>query len=148
MKKRHRHRCRHSEGFTLVEVALSMAIMSFAMISVLGLVPMGLTHFRQAMNNTVESQIVQSITSELQLTSYSQLKNATTYYDAEGGLTSSSNAIYIAVLTLQPVTGTSFAVDISATANSAAIQVGRADATKTQPLQPNTYCVILANQNN
>jgi len=94
-----RRRC--SGGFSLVEVALALAIMAFASASIISLIPFGLTSFRQAMNYTVESEIVQSLTNDITLTDFAYLKNmgksknVTYYFDADGNrLTSSTGANY------------------------------------------------------
>lgn len=136
---------RKSGGFSLVEVAMAMAIVSFTLVSILGLLPMGLSNFRQAMNTTVESQIVQGLTSELRLTSFQNLANGTTYYDADGNaLTSSVGAIYTATTTFGPVAGTSYPVNLTANADAVTIVI----TNKTQPGPGHTYTFILANQNN
>lgn len=57
-------------GFSLVEVTLTIGVVAFAFVALLGLLPTGLTVFREAMDTTVTSQIVQRITSELQETDY------------------------------------------------------------------------------
>jgi uncharacterized protein (TIGR02598 family) len=132
-----------------------MGIISFAMITILGLVPAGLVSFRQAMNNTVESQIVQALTNDLELTSFSNLSAAAgqTYtYDADGNATTNAQAIfYTATVTLQPVNSTSSSfpvnltnpVDQTSEAQKVEIQI----TNKTQPAQPHTYSVIIANKN-
>ncbi len=134
-----------NQGFSLVEVAVAMAIMGFGLLSIVGLVPMGLTNFRQAMNNTVESQIVQGITSELQLTSFKNLAAGTNYYDAEGNLTKvTSQAVYTAKVALNPVGGTSFPMSLPSSAHSVTITIGN----KSHANVSRTYSVIVANQNN
>ena len=92
---------RRSGGFSLVEVALALAIMAFASASIISLIPFGLTSFRQAMNYTVESEIVQSLTNEITLTDFGYLKNmsksknVTYYFDADGNrLTSDTGSHY------------------------------------------------------
>jgi uncharacterized protein (TIGR02598 family) len=132
-------------GFSLVEVAISLAVVSFSMLSILGLVPMGLTNLRQAMNNTVQSQIVQSITSEEQLTSFVNLQNTSYYYDADGNTTSpSSQPVYTATVTISQVSGSSFPVNLANSADKVTIAI----VNKTQPAQTNIYSIIIANQNN
>ena len=67
---------------------MALGIISFGLLSVIGVMPTGLTALRQAMDMTVESQIVQQITSKTLLTPYSQLSGSfagiTYYYDDEG----------------------------------------------------------------
>jgi uncharacterized protein (TIGR02598 family) len=145
-------------GFSLVEVAVSLALVGFALVSILGLVPMGMTNFRQAMNNTVEAQIVQSITNELQLTSFAKIKaGGLTFgpYDADGNVVvPSSQTIYTATITssavdgtMQPVNLTNTSATIPATQSVSAEMVKITLKNLTQP-QPHVYTVIVANQNN
>jgi len=83
-------------GFSLVEVTLAIGIISFSLLTVLGLMPVGLTTLRQATEQTIESQIVQKIGSEAQLTSYSKLASSfsgkTFYYSDQGNYLGSSPA--------------------------------------------------------
>jgi uncharacterized protein (TIGR02598 family) len=75
-------------AFSLVEVTLAMGIISFAMITMLGLIPSGLVSLRHAIDTTTESQIVQKISAESRLTKFSllntQYSGATFYYDEDG----------------------------------------------------------------
>ena len=58
------------KAFTLVETVLAMGIVVFAMLPILGLVPVGLGNLRDAISLTVESQIVQGLSNEILLTNY------------------------------------------------------------------------------
>lgn len=60
-------------AFTLVEVVLSIGIVAFAFVAVLGLLPAGLSNFRQAMETSVGSQIAQRIIAEAQQTDFDVL---------------------------------------------------------------------------
>ena len=75
-------------GFSLVEVTLAMGLVSFALLTILGIMPVGMNTLRQATEQTVESQIVQKIGGEASLTSFGQLgtnfSNKTFYYDDQG----------------------------------------------------------------
>ena len=48
-------------GFSLVEVAIAIAILAIAMVALIGLLPSGMSNFQQAMDTTVTSQIAQSV---------------------------------------------------------------------------------------
>jgi uncharacterized protein (TIGR02598 family) len=92
-----------SGGFSLVEVTLALAIMAFASASIISLVPFGLISFHHAMNNTVESEIVQYLTNNISLTNFSNLKSMASsqgtnyFFDSNGDpLTSSTGALYTA----------------------------------------------------
>lgn len=60
-------------AFSLVEVVLALGICSFAMVAIVGMIPVGLSTFRDAMNTTVQSQIVQRIAGDVLLTEYQNL---------------------------------------------------------------------------
>lgn len=61
------------KGFSLVEVTIATGIASFGIISLLGLLPSGLSMFRDAMNVTVSSQIAQRLIKEAVQTDYETL---------------------------------------------------------------------------
>lgn len=114
-------------GFSLVEVALSLGIISFAFVGIVGLLPIGLNVSWQASDATVRAQIVQEVISEVQQTDFSVLTDATAksstdfflsppaanapfYFDDQGnritsaGAISSGNFIYEAGYAVTPVT--------------------------------------------
>jgi uncharacterized protein (TIGR02598 family) len=74
----------------LVEVTLALGIMAFSLVSILGLVPGGLSTFRAAMNTSVSSQIVQQIVSDLRQVDWRSLADLQAvageprYYDDQG----------------------------------------------------------------
>lgn len=73
-------------GFSLVEVTLALAVMTFVSFSLLGLMPEGLRNHRKSMDLTVQAQITQDLAAMVQRTSFADVKTlANTYfYDAEG----------------------------------------------------------------
>lgn len=71
-------------AFSLVEAVISIGVVSFAMMGILGMVPVGLATFRHAMNLTVESAIVQEVTGELLRTDHANLSADTLYFDEQG----------------------------------------------------------------
>ncbi len=84
-----------ARAFTLIELVFSMAIASSVLVALLALIPLGSNTLREAMNNTVQSRILQGITSELQLTDWelddsfrpqltSLLGHQIRYYDDQG----------------------------------------------------------------
>ena len=64
-------RCR--AAFSLVEVCLALGIVSFALLSVVGLMPVGLSAMRQAMDQTTEAQIARTISGEAALVPFDEL---------------------------------------------------------------------------
>ena len=96
---RNRKGFRKALAFTLVECVMAIGIVSFAMVSILGLIPVGLGTFRDAMNLTVQTTILQSVSGELLRMDYSEVKATNFYFDQEGvrvGSSSSGERLYTA----------------------------------------------------
>jgi prepilin-type N-terminal cleavage/methylation domain-containing protein len=81
-------------GFSLPEIAMSLAVLSIAFVSLFALLPYGLTSFRAAIDTSNETWIMQSINSMVQTTEWeklwgpnSQFKDEIYYFDEEGRLT-------------------------------------------------------------
>lgn len=89
-------------GFTLVETALAMGVIGFGLVGLLGLMPIGMSNYRDARDRTAEAQIFQGLNSRIQQTDYSQLKTAwpsgTVYGFDERGIEQkdASKALYTA----------------------------------------------------
>src|ERR1700722_12946177 len=64
-------------GFSLIEVAIALGVVSFAFVGVFGLLPAGLTVFRKAMDISVSSQIFQKIVEDARATDFSTLVDST-----------------------------------------------------------------------
>lgn len=77
-------------GFSLVEVTIALGLVSFVAVSVIGLLPTGLSVMRNAMDQTVEAQIVRSISGQSQVANFTNLtQGGPSYFDHEGQLLSS-----------------------------------------------------------
>lgn len=81
---------RTQTAFSLVEMVISLGIVSFAMLGIFGMIPVGLSNFRTAQQLTVESSIVQGVTSELQRTDSANLASQSLYFDEQGRAVASS----------------------------------------------------------
>jgi type II secretory pathway pseudopilin PulG len=66
-------RNRRADGFSLVETALAMAIVCFAFIPLLGLLPIGVSTMREAKDDIVAARIVQQIGNEAQQADFEAL---------------------------------------------------------------------------
>jgi uncharacterized protein (TIGR02598 family) len=64
---------RFTRGFSLVEVVLAVGVVAFAFVAILGLIPAGMTQFRQAIDTTVCAQIAQRVIGDAQQTNYDEL---------------------------------------------------------------------------
>lgn len=123
-------------GFSLVEVVIAIGVIAFAFIPMVGMLPMGLNLSRQAIDTTVEAQISQRLTAEVQQTDFSRLDELATasianpyYFDDQGNkVTDPANAIYQAT----------FAISTSTTLPN---------AVATQKLATVTLCVLNTRSN-
>ncbi len=102
-------------GFTLVEVTLALGIISFAFVAMFGLLPVGLNVSRQAIDTTIEAQIVQKLTSQALQTDFSQLSKLASadpyYFSDEGKNATQTNSLYKAGFSV--ATSTALSADVS-----------------------------------
>ena len=114
MKNSHISRVAHlRRAFSLVEVTLALGIVGFAAATVLALLPTGLATLRHSIEQTVESQISQQITSDILQTPFASIpttfppagelgeygiqKTKKYYYDTEGfPVQTASEAVFTA----------------------------------------------------
>ena len=66
-------------GFSLAEVAIAIGLLSFCMISIMGLIPVALKTSRQSMDKNTESRILQSVRSVLLEVPSSTLPTSTNF---------------------------------------------------------------------
>lgn len=95
-------------GFSLVEVTIATGILTFSVVSVLGILPVGLSSLRQSMDQTVESQILRSIGAQLVTTNFDEINSPSGFsfnFDEEGqAVESAQDAYYVArVSTSAPI---------------------------------------------
>jgi uncharacterized protein (TIGR02598 family) len=148
-----------SSGFSLVELALALGILGFTMTALIGMLPFGLSAFKQAMTNTIESEIVQNLSNDILLANYSDLykyNSQSYYYDYEGmPLPSSTGAVYTATVSMigigganSPLSLTNNGVSTSSTqVNTSAYNVTITISNVNTPTQSQAYPVIIANNN-
>lgn len=90
-------------GFSLVEVTIAMGIVSFALVTLLGVVPVGLIATQDAMRQTARSQIIKQISSDLGMMPFAKLGNylgSNQYYDYNGCRSVGTNErIFVATMT-------------------------------------------------
>ena len=74
----------------MIEVTLAIAIVAFAFVALIGLLPAGLGVFNQTMDSTNEMRISSDLTSMIQATNYDNLTSAFAqnvyYFDVDGGV--------------------------------------------------------------
>ena len=88
---------------------MALAIVGFALVTIFGLTPLGLTTYRQSMETTIGSHIAQRIINDCQQSDFNTLLNsppADRYFDDQGDeitLPSTTPAIYTArMIVTQP----------------------------------------------
>jgi uncharacterized protein (TIGR02598 family) len=90
-------------GFSLVEVTIAIGIVSFALVTLLGVVPVGLIATQEAMRQTAESQIIKQISSDLGMMPFAKIGNylaSGQYFDYNGSRSSGTNdRIFLATMT-------------------------------------------------
>ena len=160
---------RGERAFSLVEVAIAFGILSFAMITLIGLLPLALSTMREVKRDTVHANILQYIAAAANLTPFANFSptSSTPFavsttpwtFDDQGeviysGTTSSgdtSPVIYSAYITTTPIASaatnpTSEALLPGASAASAntyllTIEIVDAD----QPNRPTTNTIVVPN---
>jgi len=114
-------------GFSLVEVVMAIGVVSFAFMSVLGLLPVGMKTFRSAINTSVSGQIFQRIVNEAQQTDFDTLVGAAPvvrYFDDQGNEAASADkAIYQVKTRILASTGLPAGAAAATNANLATITV-------------------------
>lgn len=97
---------------------MAIGIVSFAFVGIIGMLPVGMSTFRQAINATVQSQITQQVIMQVGETSFANLGTLTAtnyYFDDQGVLVADeSSCIYkvaIDVLSTTTVFPSSAATD-------------------------------------
>jgi len=100
-----------SRAFSLVEVVLALGVVSFAFVSLLGLMSAGYSGLRESTATSLQSQILQGLSSEIQMLDYSVLTDGTgdfrssfpRFYDDEGQRQDTKeSALYQVTISLAP----------------------------------------------
>ena len=89
----------HKSGFSLIEVTIAIGIAGFALLAVLGAISTGSNIQRQAINATVQAQIMQNVLGSLRQSDWTGLTgwNGTNlFFDERGVAASAAAAIYTA----------------------------------------------------
>jgi uncharacterized protein (TIGR02598 family) len=82
-------------GFSLIETALALGVVGFALISLLGMLPTGLQTFRKAMDFTLQTEMTQVLigkANQMSFSSLSQLAAQPYYFDDNGNLVTADDA--------------------------------------------------------
>jgi len=68
-----KHRFLTPSAFSLVEISLSLALLSFSFVSLLGLMSSGITQFHKALDSTVTAQIAQRVLNDARQADFAAL---------------------------------------------------------------------------
>jgi uncharacterized protein (TIGR02598 family) len=102
---------RSSSAFSLIEVTIALGVVSFALVTLFGLLPTGLNNFRGSMDRSVSAQIAQGIIAKARQTDFTDLTSLQTpagsplYFTDEGDSTNMAQAIYVAKVTVETGVG-------------------------------------------
>jgi uncharacterized protein (TIGR02598 family) len=86
------HRSRR--GFSLVEVTIAMGIVSFALISLIGLLSVGIFTGKESTEDTRLAAVSKYVMTESQRMPFNNLGNTSYYFDFDGNTLSNSNGAY------------------------------------------------------
>jgi len=134
-------------AFSLVEVTIAIGIVSFILLTMLGLMPVGLSTLRQAMDQTVEGQIAQKLNGDILMTPFSQIaakySGKTLYFNDEGVETNASGSRYTARVSLA-----SASYPGASTNMASSLQVVRVDLVKMHDSSTNRFSLFVPNSGN
>ncbi len=83
------------KAFSLVEVAISLGVISFVLLALLGLLSVGLDAGKSSREDTVITGLCLATLADLKATPYADLaSNTITYFTYDGGRTSNSDGAY------------------------------------------------------
>ena len=83
-KPRFMNRLKTRKAFSLVEVTIAMGVMAFAAITIMALIPNGLTAASRSSHTTVAARLAAEVQSEIQQVGLASFPTDTTYFDADG----------------------------------------------------------------
>ena len=89
-------------GFSLIEVTVALGILSFAMVGIIGLMPVGLGTMRDAIDESTTSLIARRLIGEYQQNAISAITGGTfpvRWFDVEGQEVPTESAVYQAATT-------------------------------------------------
>lgn len=98
---------RPASAFSIVEIMLAIGVVAFAFVALMGLLPVGLDGFRNALDTSVRSQIVQRLVTDAQQTDFEKLKAQAgqfRFFDDEGTEVPAGASIYTASLLVEETT--------------------------------------------
>jgi len=73
-------------AFSLVETVMALGVVSFALTTLISMMPIGLNIFRDSIQSTVQTDVLRQLTTQFQETPFSELKDQNTmiFYSDQG----------------------------------------------------------------
>jgi uncharacterized protein (TIGR02598 family) len=96
-----------AQAFSLVEVTLAMGVFAFALVSLLGLMPIAFQASRDSLDMTIVNQAADQLAAEIQQNKLPPAENGPFYFDNEGRKTTSTSAIFQAEIQRNPTDSSS-----------------------------------------
>ncbi len=127
------------QAFSLVEIVLALGIVSFAMVSIFGLIPVGLTTFRQAKNLSVEANIAQQLASDVQRSDFQNLGATNFTFDEQGIAVSKDKAIFTVLMEAPGPVDAAGVLRSNAAARTVLIKISH----RASPAVTNCYPVVI-----
>src|SRR5882757_9974275 len=94
-------RLRSIAGFSLVEIAIALGIVSFVLIALMGLMSVGLNEARRGREDTLLASMTSYRMTSLLGAGYANVTNTTAYFTYDGLESSPTNAYYVCKITSQ-----------------------------------------------
>lgn len=126
------------KAFSLVESVLALGVVSFVLVSILGLIPAGLKTYRSAMNFSIEANIARQISAEILQADARASNSQMRYFDDQGIETGSAQAVFVAKVHA-PAAISGGAVSTNSMARSVLIEISN----RAVPSRENSYPVLV-----
>jgi uncharacterized protein (TIGR02598 family) len=146
---------RSAKAFSLVEVVLAIGVVSFAMMAMLGTLPVGLKSSQQSRGQVATANISRQLQGELQQISFNNnstdtlsvqtLGDSSFYYTLEGTKTDADGAYYVAKFEVNPLTLPGLTVDASR-ARSVKVTLSYPASAPVENRQESVFSLLLAKQ--
>ena len=145
-------------GFSLVEVTLALGIISFAMVTLIGLLPVSYTSFRASARSVTSTQLAQRIFAEMQQTDFANLSPTNTFHDVQGAEVGQSDSKKVFDVNVQIINGMKLPASASVASGSllsnahlkqivvkvAENPSGRSDAFSNAAVPVSTFCATVS----
>lgn len=132
-------------AFSLIETTLAIGVVAFALVAMLGLMPVGLTSFREAMDASTSSRILQRVSSDLRQGTNVVAQQPMLYFDEQGDKTTANGAdgkkaLYYVNTLVQPTTSLPGGVDSSLT--TVTVEIVKNPKNEAVPRDPATLAFL------